>query len=168
MQKIIKRKHATKKASTGTETWNVLKQSLKRAADARDNFIVKRKYQILETEKKSLPYHNTNYSFKKYTRKVYNKPSHAENKDVDSTNNVFTTSDTKESTSNLSHQKINLLQKIDKKQIHESESLDSVDQIVKVVHIYKTQILWAKYSSLFLWCYQILSGRSLQWNRTNS
>ena len=113
---------------------------MKRAADARDNVIVKRKYQILEREKKSLPYHNTNYSFKRNTRKVYTKPSHAENKDVESTNNVFTTSDTKKSTSNLSHQKINLLQKIDKKQINESESLNPVDQILKVIHIYKTQI----------------------------
>ena len=44
--------------------WNVLKQSLKRAADAKGNVIVKRKIQILETEKKSFLYHNTNYSFK--------------------------------------------------------------------------------------------------------
>ena len=65
------KKYATRKASTGTE---IGISSLKRAADARDNVLVKKKIEILEIERKPLLYH---------TPKVNTKRSDAENKDVE-------------------------------------------------------------------------------------
>ena len=44
-----------------------------------------------------LLYHNTNACFKKYTNKVYTKPSHAENEVVESKSNTATMSITKKS-----------------------------------------------------------------------
>ena len=60
--------------------------------------MAKKKFHILETEKKLLFFHNTNYCFKKYTHNVYTKPSHEEGEDKESTNDVTTTFDTKKST----------------------------------------------------------------------
>lgn len=53
--------------------------------------MAKKKFHILETEKKLLFFHHTNYCFKKYTHNVYTNPSHEEGEDKESTNDVTTT-----------------------------------------------------------------------------
>lgn len=69
--------------------------SFRCARDARDDVLVKTGTQVLEIEKKPLLYHNTNAYFKTCTKKVYSKPSYAENEDVESKNNVAITSNRK-------------------------------------------------------------------------
>ena len=88
------RNYVTKKAGTGTE---IRICSLKGTADAWDKVIVKKGFQILETEKKSFLYNNTKDCFKKYTHMVYNKLSYDKSEDEESAIDVATTSNTKKS-----------------------------------------------------------------------
>ena len=90
------KKHATKKASTAKKTGI---SSFKWAADARDDFIVKKKSKILEIKKKSFLYHYSNYCYRIYTHKVYTKLLDAENEDIELTKDVATLSKSNKSTS---------------------------------------------------------------------
>ena len=77
-------------------------KTLKRAADAKYIFVVTKRIQILQTKKKFLFFHSINDWFRKYTHKVYtnaeNSILHAENNDVESTNDVVSTSNIKKVT----------------------------------------------------------------------
>ena len=69
--------------------------SFRCARDARDDVLLKKGTQVLEIQKKPLLYRNTNAYFKICTKKVYTKPSYAENEDVESKINVVITSNRK-------------------------------------------------------------------------
>ena len=82
--------------------------SLKLASNAREDLIVNRESQILERKKTLLLYHSTYGCFKKYTHKVYIKPTNTQKEDIESINDVDIMSNTKKATPTLGHQEINL------------------------------------------------------------